>query len=603
MPAFANPLGFLALLGLPAIVAIHFLQQKSKLTNVSTLFLLEQIAREDVTGHRFERFRRSIPLWLQLLGILLLTWLLVQPRWIGKDSVQRVAIVLDSTASMNAFRETTTAKLGQALDDIAPLAARSEYIALESHSTGDRLYSGSTISTLRESLANWFPRESAHDATDALRLARSLVGPAGIVVYATDHQRADLPFSAKLFSAASPMVNCGFTGVETETNEQGELLWKVLVRNHSAVPQKRIWRLEVDGAVGANNEITLDAGDSETIRGPFPEGVDQLVLQLSPDNFTIDDTLPLLRPKEKILRVASAGNAEEFEPLFEKIRHGVPGIESVSADEETPPDATFVIHDPLQPVEIGSHACIFSADPIDAGLYLDGEIVVENHPLVEKLNWQGLLARRSLGMAMRETDEVLVWIGNEPMIFLRGENGLRQLGFGFDVRKSNATRLPAFIILMQRFLEGIREEKVMETWANVDVRQRLSLAYSTGEEAKPLSLRVDGQPPREIPLEQSSFLRAPDMPGYFEVWQGKQRLFRGAAQFSDAREADFREASSFNGIQGIDSELVESQQESDGLWRLWTLLLTALLLGSWYYSDRKRRPKASELSAPSPARN
>ncbi|MEM9480038.1 MAG: BatA domain-containing protein [Verrucomicrobiota bacterium] len=600
MPAFANPLGFLALLGLPAIVAIHYLQQKSKITNVSTLFLLEQIAREDVTGHRFERFRRSIPFWLQLLGVLFLTWLLVQPRWIGKDSVQRVAIVLDSTASMEAHREKTVSELEKSLADIAPLAARSEYVVLESHSTGERLFAGSDRAALRNSLRDWRPRETAHDPVDAFRLARSLVGPAGIVVYATDHQQANLPFEAVLFSAASAMPNCGFTGMETEVNELGEVLWKAMLRNHGNTPQTRTWRIEVDGVPGATNEITLDAGDAETIRGPFPDGVDRVVLRLDPDRFSIDDSLPLLRPQEKSLDLNTVGETEPFEPLFKKILQGIPGLERVPVEEESIPDVTFVIHDPLQPAETSSHACLFSADPIQAGTYLTGEVVVENHPLTENLNWQGLLARRSIGMAMRDTDEVLVWIGDEPLIFLRAENGFRQLGFAFDVRKSNATRLPAFIILLQRFLAGIREEKVMETWANVDTRQRIPLAFAMEEGASTLTLRIEGGGATEFSLGDASFIRAPDEPGFFEIWQGDQRLFRGAAQFSDAREANFRDAAAFNGLKGLDFELVESHQESDDLWRLWTLLLAALLLGSWYYSDRKRRPREDIKPAPKP---
>jgi len=39
MPVFANPLGLLALLGIPAVLAIHFLQRKAKELPVSTLFL------------------------------------------------------------------------------------------------------------------------------------------------------------------------------------------------------------------------------------------------------------------------------------------------------------------------------------------------------------------------------------------------------------------------------------------------------------------------------------------------------------------------------------------------------------------------------------
>ena len=60
--SFGNPLGFLALLGIPAVLAIHFLQRRSRQAVVSTLFLLQQLQRESEGGSRFERLRPSIPL-------------------------------------------------------------------------------------------------------------------------------------------------------------------------------------------------------------------------------------------------------------------------------------------------------------------------------------------------------------------------------------------------------------------------------------------------------------------------------------------------------------------------------------------------------------
>ena len=100
----ANTWGLWALLGLPAVVAIHFLQRRNRRVPATTLFLLEQMRRESRTGNRFERLRTSVPFWLQLLMVLLLTWLLVQPRWLKSDAVQRIAIVMDASASMQAFR-------------------------------------------------------------------------------------------------------------------------------------------------------------------------------------------------------------------------------------------------------------------------------------------------------------------------------------------------------------------------------------------------------------------------------------------------------------------------------------------------------------------
>ncbi len=104
MPVFGNPLGLLALLGIPAVLAIHFLQRKARELPVSTLFLLDHTQREAVSGRRFERMIPSIPLWMQLLAVILLAWFLSEPRYPKSGSVQRIAIVMDSSASMSVFK-------------------------------------------------------------------------------------------------------------------------------------------------------------------------------------------------------------------------------------------------------------------------------------------------------------------------------------------------------------------------------------------------------------------------------------------------------------------------------------------------------------------
>jgi len=89
--------------GLPTLVIIHFLQRQSRRVEISTLFLLE---REDVqsrAGRRLQRWRNSRLFWWQVLAVLLLAWLLSEPRWVEAGTLQRIALVLDSSLSMDAF--------------------------------------------------------------------------------------------------------------------------------------------------------------------------------------------------------------------------------------------------------------------------------------------------------------------------------------------------------------------------------------------------------------------------------------------------------------------------------------------------------------------
>lgn len=98
---------------------------------------------------------------------------------------------------------------------------------------------------------------------------------------------------------------------------------------------------------------------------------------------------------------------------------------------------------------------------------------------------------------------------------------------------------------------------------------------------------------KEIPLGQRRLLRAPAVPGFFELKQGDAALLTGAAHFADPRESDLTGASAKDEVTGLHVDLVESHSESDGQWRLWTLLLLLAWLASWWYiregaTSRKR---------------
>ena len=98
--------------------------------------------RESVEGKRFERIRSSVPLWLQLLMVLLLTWLLVQPRWLRQDSVQPLAVVLDNSASMTAYLDEAGEDLEVALRKMSESVARTEFYVIESTLSSGSLYRG-----------------------------------------------------------------------------------------------------------------------------------------------------------------------------------------------------------------------------------------------------------------------------------------------------------------------------------------------------------------------------------------------------------------------------------------------------------------------------
>lgn len=81
--------------------------------------------------------------------------------------------------------------------------------------------------------------------------------------------------------------------------------------------------------------------------------------------------------------------------------------------------------------------------------------------------------------------------------------------------------------------------------------------------------------------------RAPERPGFFEVLDGGKKWISGAAQFADVREADFRDAESFDTAERRRMESALKQSEADPWTPLWVILLAGCFIGAWAWRGKR----------------
>lgn len=585
MPLLANPLGLLALLGIPVVLAIHFLQRKSIALPVSTLFLLERTQRDAASGRRFERIVPSIPLWMQLLAVLLLAWFLAEPRFQKVGSVQRIAIVVDSSASMGVFKNDVIAALTEHLPAFQGPATTVEFTVLESAPARPRLYAGSSVDDLIAALEKWTPLDGITDPTQAIRLARSLVSREGTVIYLTDTPADALPFDARLLAVGSPLANVGFTGVSFAT-EEGALVWRALVRNNSAEAADRTWSMRTADGTTEPRPLHLEPGALVTLQAAFPAAAKDVRIVLSPDRFTLDDTLPLVAPKPKTLALFTA-TSPAFTDLTEKLLRALDA--TVPTADAATADLSISSYDPLDPVLPPGNSIIFVEDSTRAGAYLKGGIIAERHPLLDNLNWQSLLVRETIQLDRKPDDTVILWQDKRPLIFLRDipatpeRPASKQLLFNFDLRLSNAANQPAFIVLLHRFAESIRDAKVAPASVMLETGQPVRVTTAPGIPVRASATDLAGNP---IPLA-APLTRAPLTPGFLTITQGDVSLLDAAVYFADTREADFSACGKSDGIAATRESTLERHTRPDPLWRVWILLLVAALLVSWKFNARE----------------
>ena len=580
--SFGNLAGAWALLGLLAVLVIHLLQRRSRSVAVSTLFLLDPLRPRIHEGRRLERLRSSPSLWLQLAAVALLAWLLLAPRFLRAESVQRIVLVLDASVSMSAFREPLRSGLFRRTATLAAGAARTEWVLLDSALGHRTVFTGADRASLLRALDAWEPRLGTHDVSPSLEVARTLAGAQGLVVFATDHV-VEVPEGVELLAVGSPTENVGFVGVEVETTDRGPS-FRALVKNHGAREATRTYRAEADGWQGPASSLRLAPGAVGVVSGPFPPGREAFALVLDADRFALDDRLPLVRPRSKPLRVhvSPAALAIAFTERFLATLEEV-----VRVDAAARPDLAILTRGQTPFFVTPPARIILEGAPPGRGAYLQGPIVTGSHPLTADLNWQGLLVRADPREAVKPApgETVLVWQGERPLLRWRGPPPAAELVVAFSLPDSNADRLPALPLLLHRFAESVRAATVGHERANVETGQRLSV--TTDPRGPALRREVEGrrEPPAPVPEDLT---RAPTRPGFFRVLQGDEPRLTGAAHFADAREADLLGAASREQTRRHDRLTVARNSREDPLTPLWVVLLAGLLLADWRLQARAR---------------
>jgi hypothetical protein len=505
---------------------------------------------------------------------------------------------------MAVFKQTLTDTLVKELPTLQGPAAELELTLLESVPGRDRLYGGGSVEEAVTTLAGWNPGDGVSDPTAALRIARSLVGREGIVVFATDTPGETLPFDARLLAVGETIDNAGFTGISF-TREQGADVWHATIRNYSENRTSRTWQVDYpDGSATEPKPLDLGPGAIVSIQAALPKDKDRARIVLSSDRFTADDTLPIVRPAPKMIGLFTA-TGPEFAKLAERMTKSLEAIEPVN--DASAADLALVSYDPLDPVLPDGNAVVFVNDETRPGAYLKGGIVAEDHPLVSALNWQPLLVRESIQLERLATDDVLLWQDTRPLIFLRetpAETGppSRQLCLNFDLRKSNVATLPAFIVCLHRFVADLRDRKVSGYSDNLETGQPVVLRARPEVPVTLTTTDAAGGETVSRPLGAGPGVRfdAPLKPGFARVEQGDVVLLNAAVHFADTREADFTGCATEDHLADGSATAIDRHTHEDHWWRAWVLLLLAALIIAWHYS-RDRRAEPGVASPPRPA--
>ncbi|MBI5362658.1 MAG: VWA domain-containing protein, partial [Planctomycetes bacterium] len=242
---FAAPLGLLALLAVPAIVALHLFRRRFQPRTVSALFLWADADRTPLAGRKQERLRSSLSLWSEVAAALCLALAFAGLRGCGDQPGEHLVLVLDASASMDARSDARSAadrvreELARRIEELP----RGSRVTIVESGTHPKLLAGPAAfpEEAARALARYAPRAQRHDLASSVAFALQLSGGGRVAVWTDRYEPERFPPEVELAAVGAPMDNVAIVRVgreRTRAKDGGAIEERasVVLQNFSAHP-------------------------------------------------------------------------------------------------------------------------------------------------------------------------------------------------------------------------------------------------------------------------------------------------------------------------------------------------------------------------------
>ena len=489
-----NPLNFLwAIPLLGGIVALWMLRLKRQDVTVSSLYLWNTLLQETQANAPFQKLRRNVLLFLQLLAAFLLVFALARPFVYGAGvSGHTIVLVLDTSASMNAtdVSPSRLAAAKAAADDFVDRQMRGGDVAtvLSASAKPQSLLSGFTGDSgkLHAAIGGASGTDTVADMPAAMTLAQSLVGTrsgAEIRVFSDGAYSADdlrklgtlsyggTDVALTSIGTTSP-DNVAITRLDGRRNPQtgvNEVFAEVQLggRPHSGgtLSLLKDGRLIDARALNFTNNTQVETFDSPLLKdgGIVTARLDDVKDDLATDN---QASLVLAPPRPRRVLLVTDGN------IF--LERGLNLDPDVVLAECTPDEfATvgkngvgygMVVFDgalPATPLPPGNYL-VFGADnsqlPVSSSGSSDNPTYIDEnrtHPVMRFVDLEGLHLRTALHTQTQPWGQSLAEADSGPLIAAGEHNGLRVVSVSFNLSDSDwplRVSFPIFLTNSVRWL-------------------------------------------------------------------------------------------------------------------------------------------------------
>ena len=617
--SFLAPLSLAFLALLPLIVLLYFLKLKRQERTISSTYLWQQTIQDLRVNSPFQRLRKNLLLWLQLLLLAMLVTGLARPalNMAGKQG-KRYIVMVDTSASM-AARDADPDRMASARTEALRLVGdmtRGDEMMLIAFDAQPRVLVPFTgiKSKLREGISLLEPRQTGTDFARAAELVAAFAQEMPnthlflISDGAFETRRAENPPDVEFtyVRVGARARNVGITAMDARRNVEDWEKPQIFVRVRNVGADEAAVRMDLylnDTLFDARALIVGPGGTAAAVFSDpnLNEGLVKVVLDSDDDLATDNEAwLVLTEPKPVRTLLVTEGNyflelAARKDPMC------APVLMTPTAYEDDARSGAFVmtdydlvIFDRFTPEKLPAGAYVFlgALPPLDdfgADGVAEDPLVIDwdtVHPLNQYMTFSNLFIESALRMQGPENAVPLVESDAGPLVLWWASPKYRIVTVGFDMFSSRwplRVGFPVFFANSLRYLGGVQYAA-----ASKMVRPGKVISFPAPPDATEVQITAPGGRTDMAPVEQGATTYSDTFvcgPYSFQVYADKAETY--TVSLLDERETNTEPAESL--VWGGREAVAQARalKENREIWPWFLLAALAVLMLEWYIYNRR----------------
>ena len=595
-----NPLMLITLGLIPILILIHTLKPKPRQIDITNLFLWQEVLKERSSHLTFERLKRNLPLFLQIIIVILAALALAKPAWLYFASEQgNMILVMDTSASMKAKFESGT-RFDVAREKALELIDRrnQDQKILIVAAANKPVVKGGYLDNSKQAkrlITDLTPSDASADLEKAIYLALSFVDPLrkDRVYLISDGGSKKIAALVKNHPRIIPIVisggkrNIGITKFEFRREIERVDAYEIMleIKNFNPAPIVIFDRL-----------LTFEASEKKLLIFPYAgllTGIAKALLEID-DDFATDNQayLSLNAAKDIWVLLVSKGNY-----FLEKLLEAYPNFKVNSINEIIPSSWSeqtarhyIVIVDRMDfpKTQKGNFLLIDAYSPAIPVVKTGSVRFPKNldwnkkSPLMANVDIGGLIVEQAASLRADPSMQAVIESTGTGLMYVYEDGGFRAVFLGFDITRSDLPLKVAFPVMMSNIINWLNPHKlefsILQTRAgepfDIYLEPHTDAFYTRAPREKWEKQRHTANPFR--------YTRTHSVGVYTISENGKQRYF--TVNLADESESDisgsFMQEIRDKPVETLDTEDISVQHP---LWSAFLFLGLAVLFIEWYF--------------------